>query len=390
MPFDLASAEPIKGGFDLSSAKPANGIPDPAPAGAPIDPRIKAVEQMKARPFGSGASSMAYDVGGKITDVAAKYLPPEVAAGLGYAGNVATEAIPALFGAGAGGKVGEAITPAAERAAKTLMQSALKPDKAARTSGKAADAIQTMLETGTLASKGGAEKLGDKADLLGQEVRAALANSNGTVSKGTVANYLMPIYEKYLKQSNPTKDLKAIGEEAKEFVDHVLLKAYGDKIPVQLAQEIKQGNYRALGDKSYGMGLKPEAERDAKKALTMGLKEGIEQVAPEVKDLNASQSSLFNAKKIIESALSSSGNKNPVGIGMVAPTMEKTLAWLMDRSPWLKSVMAQALHTAPNEVGFKGLGQMGGAAAGGALGASAGQPPTARDMVAPPSGIVSP
>jgi hypothetical protein len=74
---------------------------------------------------GDWTEQIGYGAGGKVTDAAAKYTSPEVAAGLGYAANVATQAIPTVAGA----VIGSMSAPKIQSGARTLMQSALKPSK---------------------------------------------------------------------------------------------------------------------------------------------------------------------------------------------------------------------------------------------------------------------
>src|SRR6185369_7841136 len=69
-------------------------------------------------------------------------------------------------------------------------------------------------------------------------------------------------------------------------------------IPIQLAQEMKQGTYRALGKKSYGE--QKGAETEAQKTLARALKEDIATAEPKVGPLNEQESALLNVIDSLE------------------------------------------------------------------------------------------
>jgi hypothetical protein len=102
-----------------------------------------AEQMMKQGGWGSGFPKFADEAGGKVTDSLAGKVPPEVAAGAGYVTNVATQAVPALFSSY---RFSEAPVSLAERPAKWLMQSAVKPSQADRLSGASGRAMTTMLK----------------------------------------------------------------------------------------------------------------------------------------------------------------------------------------------------------------------------------------------------
>lgn len=322
-----------------------------------------------------------YNLGGAVTDTAAKVLPPEGAAAVGTAANFGTE-LATAFGPGAAGKIAKF-----PELAKTLMQSSIKPVLSQISTGKAARAIQTLLDEGIPATKGGVEKLRSMIGELEQEVTQKIASSTGTVDKTEVLQRLKPLLEKFRNQATPNADLATIRGAAKEFFEHPLfpkkvpeqqvqstilnergqpftktIPASGtDQIPVQTAQAVKEGTYRALGDKAYGAGLKPAAERDALKSLARGLKEEIEKVVPDVAAPNAKQSELINAIKVLARRTGMEANKNPLGLGWLVRYPEAAIGFLAERSPWLKSRLAIGLHSG----GFgEGVGRTAGTGVG--------------------------
>lgn len=302
---------------------------------------------------------LAYETGGKVTDVTGS---PE----LGIAANVATQTVPMLLGGG----IGQKAAPLMESGARWVMQSALKPSAAARGSGKAERAITTLLDEGINVTKGGAEILRNKVSALQDEVTSVLDRyPNATVDKERVLSTFYGVVEKALRQATPQNDLAIINNAMMQFTQHPLLKDIS-AISVKLAQELKQGIWAKLGDKSFGAQLMPKAERDSQKAIGSGLRMGIEEVAPEVAPLNAKSGDFLNAMKLVEQRAGAAGNQNIIGLGTLSPSLESFLVWMLDRYPAGKSILARMMHS-----GAEVIPGTAGALTGGAAGAVSGQPP---------------
>lgn len=312
---------------------------------------------------GEALDHAAYGAGETVSDAASKVLPPEAAAGLGYAANVATQAVPAILG---GGIAKTAASPAFEAGAKLLMQSALKPTIEQLRSGKAARAIDTLLEEGINPTKGGVDVLKTKIGDLGAEIKDVIANSAETVNKGEVGKRLLETYEKFKNQVNPEADLEAIKKAWIGFRDHPLLAGL-QEIPVQLAQKLKQGTYKALGEKPYGE--LQGATTEAQKTLARGLKEEISKAVPEVAPLNARESNLLNALNVSERRALMDMNKNPMGIALLAHNPSTFAAFMADKSALFKSMVARMLYS-----GSEAIPQAAGSAGAGALQVQNGQP----------------
>lgn len=426
--------------------------------GKPMSPAaVAAVADAKARPFGSGTEHVAYKAGEKVTDLTGS---PE----LGFATNVAAQAVPALLGAGAS----EAAAPTLVSGARRLMQSALKPDLTSLRTGKAATAIDTMLQEGFNATHGGVEKMKSLIAELNDEITKRLAGSSATVDSKMVASRLRDTLSRFEMQVNPAKDTNAIKSAWDEFLNHPKLaeleqniplsarlaektsskasvlqdsgrfattsaqqeiaansfhpvpgmprvpasltnnagripeanSAYHDalviarqrqaekefiqyqldalkqaglvdksgaRIPVQLAQSIKQGTYRAIGDKGYGE-LKG-AEIEAQKALARGLKEEISSAVPSVGPLNAREGTLINAANIAERRALLQDNNNIGGLAWLTHDPVAAAGFIADKSSLLKSILARAMYS-----GSRTIPGTVGAAAGGILGHASGMP----------------
>ena len=310
-----------------------------------------AMTQEGIRQGGELLDRAAYGAGGAVTDAAAKVLPPEAAAGAGFAANVATQAIPSVLG----GEAAKVASPAFRAGAEGLMQSALKPSLKSLRDGNAAKAIQTMLDEGINVTKGGVEKLRGMIGNLNREITEAIAASPATVHKGKVASELYGTVKKFEKQVSPSADLKAIEGAWSDFLNHPLLK--GDEIPVKLAQELKQGTYTVLKGK---YGEQGSAATEAQKALARGLKEEIAKAVPEVAKLNAKESELINALYLAEKRALLDGNKNMGGLAWLSHSPTTWAAFMVDKSALFKSAMARMMNanqrTIPGALGSGAVG----------------------------------
>lgn len=283
-----------------------------------------------------------YEIGGNVTDVLAKTgMPAEVAAAGGYLTNVGMNAIPALMGGG-GGRM---AAPVGEGAAKYLMQSAVKPTIADLRTGKAARAIDTLLKEGVNPTNKGMEVLRDKIGVLGDDVAQAIADSTAKVKIDPIKLKIDETKARFLKQVDPHADMKAIDDVWDGFKNHPLIK--GKTIPVQLAQEIKQGLYKIL-EKKYGQ--LGSAEVEASKGVGRGLREAISEAVPEVSPLNAKQMEMINALKVAERRALLDGNKNPLGLTMLANDPVKMLTHWANGNAAVKGTVARLLYNGRNEI----------------------------------------
>lgn len=316
-------------------------------------------------PFGMAAKGLekvnqaiehaAYDAGGKVTDATGS---PE----LGFAANVATQAIPAVLGGQGFSKV---ASPALQSGAKAVMQSALKPTVADLKSGKAARAVDTLLEEGINPTQGGVAKLQKHIDEIGTQVDDLIANSTATINKADVGSHLRSTWDSFKKQVNPQADLETIRKSWDAFKNHPMLAGKMD-MPVQLAQDLKQGTYRQISKKYGQMG---SAEVEAQKGLARGLKEEVSKAVPEVAALNKTESELINALNVAERRALMEANKNPMGLSLLANNPASWAAFMADKSALFKSLLARTMYS-----GSERIPQAAGAAAGGLYGASTNKP----------------
>lgn len=246
------------------------------------------------------------------------------------------------------GKVGAEMFPGvakfiSQTIPERLMQSALKPTQKQLESGKAATAVKTMLEEGINPTQVGVKKLENKITDINNQIVQKIGSSTGTVSKTDVLKYLDDIETKKLKQVNPSDDIAAINKVRQEFMTYnqPIIKTTSQTIPVQLAQELKQGTYSAL-KKKYGQLGSTEVE--AQKTLARGLKEKIGEAVPDVLGLNKKESELIDTLSVVERRALMELNKNPGGLALLTESIPQFAAFMADKSALFKSLVARGLY----------------------------------------------
>ena len=292
-----------------------------------------------------GAGMLTRAAGGAITGGATAGLINPDEAGLGAA---IGGALPG--GVKAAGAAGSYLGGLMSDGAKRLMQSAIKPTIAQLRSGDADVAVNTLLANGINPTKGGVDKLRALIDDLNSQISNKISGSSATVDKQQVLNSLGSVRGQFGNQVSPTADMAAIQSVADDFANHPLLP--GNDIPVQLAQDLKQGTYRVLAKKYGQMG---SADTEAQKGLARGLKEGIANAVPGVQALNDQESALIKTLGVTERRAMMELNKNPLGLAALAVHEPSAfVAFMADKSALFKSLAARAVQNASN--GVSGVG----------------------------------
>lgn len=310
--------------------------------------------------------NMGYEAGGLTTDLASRLgASPETAAKFGYGANVATDIVPMVAGgiAGAASKVPEA----AQGISKWLMARALKAPLSEIESGNAARAVDTMLKEGWNVTKGSVETQATKINDLGKEISAALANAPETVKGSDIGKRLLDTYERFKTQANPQEDLAAIKKAWESFRNHPDLVGRFQNIPVELANRIKQGTYKALESKSYGE--LQGATTEAQKALARGMRETVSEVRPDVAAKITQQGEMLNAKSLAERQANLLSKQDPISLGWIATNPLAALGYAAERSAPLKAWLANRLYGNATAIPASA-----GRVAGGAVGAGMSQP----------------
>jgi hypothetical protein len=182
---------------------------------------------------------------------------------------------------------------------------------------------------------------------LGDEITEAIKDSPAVINKNDVAARLNSALDKFRSQVTPKADLKTIEDAWSEFLSHPDL-AGKINIPVQLAQSLKQGTYRVLGDKPYGE--VSGASNEAQKQLARGLKEEISKAVPGVAERNEILSALINAKDIAQRRVMMSGNNNLAGLALLANDVKAGLGFMADKSDLVKALLARLVNKSAERV----------------------------------------
>lgn len=139
--------------------------------------------------------------------------------------------------------------------------------------------------------------------------------------------------------------LQDLGRVQTDFLEHPNILG-AREIPVQLAQDMKNGYQRAIGDRGYGE-LKT-ATTEGEKQIASGLRQEIGQAVPSVLDPLAREAALINALKLAERRVAVDANKNPIGLGALISQPLALPVWMWDRSPLAKSLTARLLYSGQN------------------------------------------
>lgn len=233
-------------GGDFAAIK-ADGAQGGAPM--PISPQAQASISSQISPYlptergtdvAGEISAAPYNLGAKVNDSAAKYLPAPVAAGLGTAANVGMEAAGMLAGGSIGGGVATATAkPVGEGLGKWLMQKALKPYVTDFRKGKADRAIETLLEEGINVSRGGVEKLRGIGEGLNRQVSSEIAASSAKIPQTFVDDAVGLARSRFANSPDQVGDFASIDSAASKFLANNRLTGLGSK-EAELAAAVEQ------------------------------------------------------------------------------------------------------------------------------------------------------
>lgn len=321
----------------------------PAWMGDPEVPRTRP-GGLSLTPFNApDTEGMGYKFGGAITDTLAGHVPPEIAGGAGYLGNVALQAAATLIG----GKLGSQAGNTLKNLGQSTMRMAIKPSPTLGPA-KTAEAVKTMLTAdvgnllpGANVTPGGIAQLQSRIGTLGNEVNQLGAASPEVINKYKIAKALRDIEARYgpANSAAPLSDLKSINNLKSEFL------ATHRNMSVEDALNLKSGIYKNLGEKAYkGTELKT-AEVAGQKALAKSLRSATESAVPEIAPKNAEQSQLINALKAVINRNAIAGNKDPISLGFLASHPSAGAAFLGNRSELVKSILARLLYSGGKPLG---------------------------------------
>lgn len=332
-----------------------------------------------ARMIGAASKSFdkaAYDAGAKVSDmVATSRLPAPLAAGLGTAANVGIQALPML----GGGEVAKVASPAFDSTSRWLMKTAIKPLAQDLERGRVPSAIQTMLERGYSPTESGVAAMRAKVGEYMDQVKQAIGPSTARVDLLGAANNLNQLKAKYGAGTLGEEKIAEINKVLQSLYEHPSVKG-GYSMSVQDALAMRQANDKTLGSAAYGLGLKPDAERDALKGINAALREQIATTVPATVEPMGNAAELLNAIKVSQRRALIEGNKNPLSLGVsIASAAHDPMAALglwANSSAAAKAALARAAYSGQEAIP-RTVGQI----AGAGIGAHTGSPPGALQKI---------
>lgn len=234
-------------------------------------------------------------------------------------------------------------------AEQRLMQSALKLPTPLKQSVKD-DIAETMIADKIPVSNGGLKKVRTSVDTINREIDDVIgAAPNQQVSRDAVITRIDDLKTKY--QNTKALPEESVGE-AQKVIDEFSLRP--DSIPAQQAQEFKKDIYRDLKgfyEKYQKSGVvKPEAWGEARATMAKGLREELDNLFPELKNLNAKDAELIKVNQSLEKAMGRINNLNLLrlvpAIMSGSTSFGKYLGALMIDHPYVKSQLAFAIRKA--------------------------------------------
>ena len=307
-------------------------------------------------------------LGGQATDITGS---PAIGAGV----NAATQALPFAMLP----KIPSAAGDALASGARTMMTKALqsKGTDLAKQNALA----DTMLQNRLTVSPSSLDNLWDKISDIGEQGKDIIANSPAQIDKNAVADRLLPqnfggtSLDVFKKQPNNAADLAQIEGVRQGFLNNEFLPSStpeqtiqspilnekgqpfsttvpasgSDMIPIQQAQEMKQAGYQVLKDRAYGQ--LGSAEREGTKNLLRSLNTEITDAEPAMAGINAAQAPLLALSDPLEAAVVRGAKNQPI---YGASFRERMVPFVLGKSPWFNSVVANALDSAGRGVGGMG------------------------------------
>lgn len=154
------------------------------------------------------------------------------------------------------------------------------------------------------------QKFGKEIQNIELGIAGMLKGNKMSVRTENVVGYLDELRKIYANIPGEQSSIKTIDS----IIQNVLKK--GKVIGVEAANELKRDIYGVV-QKSYGKGLlEIPAKTEAQKIIAYGLKSEIEELVPEIKDINAQQAIFIQAKKAIDKTIARQTGKGIAGTGV--------------------------------------------------------------------------
>jgi hypothetical protein len=193
-----------------------------------------------------------------------------------------------------------------------LYESALKPGAPTKrfTREQQLEALRAGLAEGVMPNAKGLTKVQDLIDGINDQIIGKiddLGGKNVRIDTGQVVKGLDLATEFFGDLPGATKYIDEINT-----IKADVLQRHGNYIPIDQAQKIKQ-KIGTLIRREYGQ--LSSVATEARKGIAYGIKEEIQFMFPEIKDLNARESLMLRLEPMIEKAVSRIDKRDLIGIG---------------------------------------------------------------------------
>lgn len=239
----------------------------------------------------------------------------KLGAGLSTAGTMIDPVNMAMTGPRAAGKVATQFVDPADIYASAAKFSTVMDKK--QGIGTRREIAQTAIDEGIMPTWKGVDKLEGRVVELNNMIddMIAVADSQGSISASVVGKHLNKVREKYdaLVLDGAT-DLAKVNKVADEFGKLLASKGVTRMTASEL-QKFKKAAYKKI-DWDVGMQKADKAVNDTRKAMAKGAKEGLEDVIPPIKDLNALEGQMLKLKDPLMTSAGRIGNRDFAGIGV--------------------------------------------------------------------------
>ena len=176
---------------------------------------------------------------------------------------------------------------------------------------------QLALDKGLMPSRAGIVKANDLIDNLNTQITAKIddaAASGQRINASKLVSGFDDLIKEYTLSSKPTAN-KAQISTIKKQIQKELDAAGKTTLTPQEAQKLKQRIYKDL-DGWYSKLKNSSASVRAQKLVARNAKEALEQIIPEIKELNKQEGALIELKKALEKSASRISNRDILGIGV--------------------------------------------------------------------------
>jgi hypothetical protein len=229
--------------------------------------------------------------------------------------------------------------------------------------------VNTALDEGIALNPKGVEKLKTTVGEINQEIQARIkdyADSGATVNMEKVLEPVSAVRGQANNQAFPNKANSQINSTVNEFVNNPNIAEQGfdgvstrppTEIPINQAQAFKQSINRELNEFYDAMNRSPDKAgylarqwvAKTKAKIADGLRAGISEIFPEVRDLNTREAGLIQLNKSLERAVNRIGQRDIISLKFLQALTHSPKTAVVEfivNNPNIQSNLAIALRSA--------------------------------------------